>query len=182
MEKEICLLCGCQNPEIRNEEKEYEFNNKKFHVVHEYYLCPECEEEWVTPEQMDKVTDEISHLKRKAHGFLAPIEIKELRERHGLTQEQAAAVFGGGKNAFSKYERGEAYPSRAMDTLMALFDEVPEARQALYEKANIKILNVEEIEIGSMSMTMDSLSKQGKIIPFPSFKTKSCKLEFDLQM
>ena len=35
-----------------------------------------------------------------------------------LTQEEAAKVFGGGVNAFSKYERGEVTQSAAMDKLI----------------------------------------------------------------
>jgi len=36
----------------------------------------------------------------------------------GLTQHAASSIFGGGLNAFSKYERGEVIQSKAMDKLI----------------------------------------------------------------
>jgi len=58
--------------------------------------------------------------KRRADGLLSPEEIRHAREALGLTQHKAAEVFGGGRNAFSKYERGEVAQSVAMDRLIRL--------------------------------------------------------------
>jgi HTH-type transcriptional regulator/antitoxin MqsA len=51
---------------------------------------------------------------------LTPLQIRTIRERCGLTQREAAAVFGGGAKAFEKYESGDVLPSGAMIRLLDL--------------------------------------------------------------
>lgn len=136
--------CGNDNIEIRTETRGMEILGKKYDIRKQYCHCPQCGEEWVTPAQSKASTDQIIASKRRSQGFLAPEDIKALRERHGLTQKQAAAIFGGGENAFSKYERGEIYPTTAMDKLMQLFDNVPQA------KNHLLINNRENIHISSV--------------------------------
>ena len=133
-ESQFCS-CGSDATEIRTETRKMEILGEKHEIPKEYYHCVSCGEEWVTPEQSKATTDKITAIKRRAQGFLAPQDIKALRERHGLTQKQAAIIFGGGDNAFSKYERGEIYPSAAMDKLMRLFDSSQDARGKLIEQS-----------------------------------------------
>ena len=53
-------------------------------------------------------------------------ELRRIRRRLGLTQEQAARLTGGGHNAFSRYERGEAPPMEAVVNLFRLLDRHPD--------------------------------------------------------
>lgn len=53
-------------------------------------------------------------------------EIKRIRLKLGLTQAEAARLTGGGHNAFSRYERGEAAPLPAIVNLFRLLDKHPE--------------------------------------------------------
>ncbi len=53
-------------------------------------------------------------------------ELRAIREKLGLTQSQAAALTGGGHNAFSRYERGEVTPMPAVINLLRLLDKHPE--------------------------------------------------------
>lgn len=53
-------------------------------------------------------------------------ELRAIREKLGLTQQQAAALTGGGHNAFSRYERGEVAPMSAVVNLLRLLDKHPE--------------------------------------------------------
>lgn len=52
-------------------------------------------------------------------------EIRRIRRKLGLTQGQAAQLTGGGHNAFSRYERGEATPLPAVLNLLRLLDKHP---------------------------------------------------------
>jgi HTH-type transcriptional regulator/antitoxin MqsA len=52
--------------------------------------------------------------------LLTGAEILALRKRYGLTQPQAARLFGGGPVAFSKYENDDVAHSEAMDKLLRL--------------------------------------------------------------
>jgi HTH-type transcriptional regulator/antitoxin MqsA len=53
-------------------------------------------------------------------------ELKRIRQKLGLTQQAAAAITGGGHNAFSRYERGTAQPMPAVVNLFKLLDRRPE--------------------------------------------------------
>jgi len=53
-------------------------------------------------------------------------EIRRIRHKLGLSQVAAARLTGGGHNAFSRYERGEAAPLPAVVNLFRLLDKHPE--------------------------------------------------------
>jgi HTH-type transcriptional regulator/antitoxin MqsA len=54
------------------------------------------------------------------HATLTPLVIRAIRELCGLSQQEAARVFGGGPKAFEKYEAGEVVPSSSMTRLLML--------------------------------------------------------------
>ena len=56
----------------------------------------------------------------------AASELVSIRKRLKLTQAQAAKLAGGGKNAFSRYERGQAKPVAAVINLFKLLDKHPD--------------------------------------------------------
>jgi len=53
-------------------------------------------------------------------------EIRRIRRKLGLSQTAAAKLTGGGHNAFSRYERGEAAPLPAVINLFRLLDKHPD--------------------------------------------------------
>jgi len=53
-------------------------------------------------------------------------ELARIRKKLKLTQMEAARLAGGGKNAFSRYERGQARPVAAVVNLFRLLDRHPE--------------------------------------------------------
>jgi HTH-type transcriptional regulator / antitoxin MqsA len=63
------------------------------------------------------------------HTVLTPLQIRAIREACGLSQQDAARVFGGGPKAFEKYESGEVVPSAAMIRLLVLAARRPELFQ-----------------------------------------------------
>ncbi len=52
-------------------------------------------------------------------------DIRRIRRKLGLSQAAAARLTGGGHNAFSRYERGEATPMPAFINLFKLLDKHP---------------------------------------------------------
>lgn len=92
----------------------------------EGYECPHCGADPIFEDQIRRNHARIADAKRKADGLLTGSEIKGLRERLRLTQKDAADLFGGGANAFSKYERGDVAQSASMDRLLRLVGRHPE--------------------------------------------------------
>jgi len=117
-----------------------EFRGKTVRVDNLHvYSCAACGEEFMTATQFKENGLRIATAKaaavddeRKELGLLQAEEVKRIRELFGLTQKVAAQVFGGGANAFSKYERGEGKQSDAMDRLLRVAAAVPAAAQWLF--------------------------------------------------
>jgi len=97
------------------------------------HRCSECGEAVYDDESYDRVTaagDGLVKALRKTN----PPEVRVIREKLGLTQAEAGKVFGGGVNAFSRYERGESKPSTQMRKLLKIAEKHPEL---VKELANI---------------------------------------------
>lgn len=82
--------------------------------------CPACGGKPVLADQIRRNQVRVADARRAADGLLVSSEIRGLREYFGISQQEAALLFGGGANAFSKYERGEVFQSVAMDRLLRL--------------------------------------------------------------
>jgi HTH-type transcriptional regulator/antitoxin MqsA len=55
-----------------------------------------------------------------------PQFIASVRKKLDLDQREAAEIFGGGVNAFSRYENGKAKPPLALVKLLKVLDRHPE--------------------------------------------------------
>lgn len=58
-------------------------------------------------------------------------ELLRIRKKLKLNQKEAAEIAGGGHNAFSRYERGQAKPVQAVFNLFKLLDHHPELLKEL---------------------------------------------------
>jgi len=89
------------------------------------WRCSSCGVEELDPESLQRfaaASDAFVLAKRKAQ----QAELRRIRRKLKLTQRQAAELTGGGHNAFSRYERGEAQPMPAVINLFRLLDRHPE--------------------------------------------------------
>lgn len=74
-----------------------------------------------------RTSKEMLEFNKKVNAELTPIDLlAEVRQELGLTQQKAAEVFGGGANAFSRYESGKTKPPVALVKLFALLKKHPE--------------------------------------------------------
>ena len=56
-------------------------------------------------------------------GKLADSDIRALRERLSLSQDQLSDLLGCGKKSLSRWENGREYPSQLVNTLIRLLEE-----------------------------------------------------------
>lgn len=131
---EICFACGSDKTELAVDSRSpLTYRGVQLYYTTAFYRCQQCGEEFLTYEQARQSDQNAAAARREFDRLLSPDEIKAIRTRLSLTQEDAARIFGGGKNAFSKYERGEVMQSIAMDRLLRLIDKHPEQLQELTE-------------------------------------------------
>lgn len=88
--------------------------------------CTSCDEGVITGADMKQTEKQIHDFRADVDGYLRSDEVREIRTQLNLTQHAAAELFGGGPNAFSRYERGEVRQTRALDQLLRLLARHPE--------------------------------------------------------
>ena len=117
----------------------FQYNGDPIQVGNlECYRCANCGEATFAPEQIRRNNARVADAKREADGLLTAAEIRQAREILQLSQHDAAIMFGGGQNAFSKYERGEVVQSASMDKLIRVALQFPIALAYLRSRAGFK--------------------------------------------
>jgi HTH-type transcriptional regulator/antitoxin MqsA len=91
------------------------------------WYCDASDESIHTGADMKLSDRMLNRLKARIEGLLEPQEIRRIRKKLGLTQEQAGQLIGGGPRAFQKYETGDVLPSRAISSALVLLDHDPAA-------------------------------------------------------
>ena len=89
-------------------------------------FCPACNEIILDAAQGDRYSEWIGAFQRQINAaFVDPSFITSVRKKLALDQGEAAEIFGGGVNAFSRYENGKTKPSLALVKLLKLLDRHP---------------------------------------------------------
>ncbi|MEZ4754152.1 MAG: type II toxin-antitoxin system MqsA family antitoxin [Bdellovibrionota bacterium] len=103
----------------------YEYKGQSIDLDQPGEFCNSCEEGILNSNDMKQTEAAIHDWQAKIDGFLPSQEVRRIRKKLGLTQHKAAKIFGGGPNAFSRYENGEALQIKATDNLLRLLDRHP---------------------------------------------------------
>jgi HTH-type transcriptional regulator/antitoxin MqsA len=149
----LCPACEQGTLQSRVSDRVIPFEGEPLRVQNLHYSeCPVCGEKVVLPAQSKLNEVAYADAKKAKLGLWSCGKIEAFRKKWELTQHAAAALFGGGANAFSKYERGEVIHSKSMDLLMRMFDEVEDVRLLLTEEAKMSLPSVpswETVVIGA---------------------------------
>lgn len=90
-------------------------------------FCPSCSESILDLVESDRVMKAMRTFSKRVNADLVdPGFIATVRKKLSLGQREAAEIFGGGVNAFSRYENGKTKPPLALIKLLKLLDRHPE--------------------------------------------------------
>ncbi|MEJ7138565.1 type II toxin-antitoxin system MqsA family antitoxin [Amphibiibacter pelophylacis] len=90
-------------------------------------FCPACGESVTDLAESDRVMQEMRAFNRQVNAASVDLDfIVNVRRKLGLGQREAAEIFGGGVNAFSRYENGKTRPPVALVKLLKLLDRHPD--------------------------------------------------------
>ena len=90
-------------------------------------FCPACDESIADLAESDRVMREMQAFNRQVNAAIVdPAFIARVRKKLDLGQREAAELFGGGINAFSRYENGKTKPPLALVKLLKLLDRHPD--------------------------------------------------------
>lgn len=90
-------------------------------------FCPACDEMVLNREHGDRFSDLVGHFQRQVNStFVDPDYIASVRKKLDLDQREAAEIFGGGVNAFSRYENGKTKPPLSLVKLLKVLERHPD--------------------------------------------------------
>ena len=90
-------------------------------------FCPACAESILDAAESDRVMREMRAFSKQVNAAIVdPVFIMNVRKKLDLDQREAAELFGGGINAFSRYENGKTKPPLALVKLLKLLDKHPD--------------------------------------------------------
>ncbi|MFY9327893.1 MAG: type II toxin-antitoxin system MqsA family antitoxin, partial [Georgfuchsia sp.] len=90
-------------------------------------FCPACAESILDTAESDRVMKEMRGFSKQVNAAIVdPQFIIGVRKKLKLDQREAAELFGGGVNAFSRYENGKTKPPLALVKLLKVLDRHPD--------------------------------------------------------
>lgn len=90
-------------------------------------FCPACGEVLLDREHGDRYSELLGQFQRQVNAaYVDPSYILHVRRKLDLDQRDAAELFVGGVNAFSRYENGKTKPPLALVKLLKLLDRHPD--------------------------------------------------------
>ena len=116
----LCPVCGEGDVTAHVDPVESEYKGTKAMLPLHYAVCSVCTSDFSDAEHGRLNKRAVLAFRKSVDGLLTGADILALRKRYGLTQSQAAQLFGGGPVAFSKYENDDVAHSEAMDSLLRL--------------------------------------------------------------
>lgn len=90
-------------------------------------FCPACGEAVLDTGESTRVSTAMLEFNKQVNASIVdPSFIASVRRKLALDQREAAEIFGGGVNAFSRYENGKTKPPLALVKLLKVLDRHPE--------------------------------------------------------
>jgi len=90
-------------------------------------FCPACSEAIFDLSESTRVSAAMLEFNKQVNASIVdPAFIASVRKKLALDQREAAEIFGGGVNAFSRYENGKTKPPLALVKLLKILDHHPD--------------------------------------------------------
>ncbi len=90
-------------------------------------FCTACGESILNAEESRRTMDMMLEFHKQVNAAIVdPAYIAEMRKKLHLDQREAAEIFGGGVNAFSRYETGKTKPPLSLVKLLKILYKHPE--------------------------------------------------------
>ncbi|MDP1606576.1 MAG: type II toxin-antitoxin system MqsA family antitoxin [Rhodocyclaceae bacterium] len=126
-DKTLCPLCGEGHLTPHTDDMVIEHGGQQGTVMLRFAGCDACGSEITGDADSRANKRAVLAFRKSVDSLLTGAEIRALRDKYGITQDQAARLFGGGPKAFSKYEADDVAHAVSMDNLLRLVREDEDA-------------------------------------------------------
>ena len=110
----------------------YPVNGEDIHVPSMPHLaCPKCKEIILRLDEAKNLREKAIELYRKKYNLLSSEEIRSIRDRLDISQTDLAELLRLGVNSISRWEIGKNVQTAAMDILLRIIRDVPQAMDYL---------------------------------------------------
>ncbi len=90
-------------------------------------FCPACGEAVLEKSESERISSLMLEFNKQVNASIVdPAFIATVRKKLALDQREAGEIFGGGVNAFSRYENGKTKPPLALVKLLKVLDRHPD--------------------------------------------------------
>jgi HTH-type transcriptional regulator/antitoxin MqsA len=123
-----CPVCGAADLIHDTRDLPYTYKGETTHVAAVTGdFCPACAESVLDASESDRVMREMRAFQKQVNAAIVdPGFIASVRKKLDLDQREAAEIFGGGVNAFSRYENGKTKPPLALVKLLKVLERHPD--------------------------------------------------------
>lgn len=120
-----CPCCGAA--ELIPDTRDIPYSYKSESTIIPAVTGDSCPAIILNREHGDRYSEMVGLFQRQINAaYVDPDYIAKVRKKLDLDQRQAAELFGGGVNAFSRYENGKTKPPLALVKLFKLLDHHPD--------------------------------------------------------
>jgi HTH-type transcriptional regulator/antitoxin MqsA len=123
-----CPVCGAA--ELIHDTRDMPYTYKGASTVIEGVtgdFCPACDEAVLDVAESTRTSELMLQFNKEINAaYVDPAFITQVRKKLHLDQREAAEIFGGGINAFSRYENGKTKPPLALVKLLKVLDRHPD--------------------------------------------------------
>jgi HTH-type transcriptional regulator/antitoxin MqsA len=155
MKEEKCPICEKGTLKRQVKDKVFKYKGESITIPgYVTYNCDVCGDAVVDNGTLRESGRILKDFQRQVDGLLLAEEIRNIRKKLNLSQEEMAEILGGGLKSFARYETGQVCQSKGMDNLLRILDAYPFTMNVI-QKNQVKKL---------------TLHMQKKVITYEDFK------------
>lgn len=108
----------------------------------DHYVCKECGEIIFDAENGQLFDQKLTSQYASLMGLLTPTEIRKIRKRFGLNQQDFERVLGVSTPSVSRWETGKVPQSKPVDLLMRAYNQIPQLMEDRMKQIEVAPLRV----------------------------------------
>lgn len=135
MKEDTCPICDKGKLKKQVKDKVFKYKGESITIPgYVTFNCDVCGDAVVDNGTLRESGKILKDFQRKVDGMLSGEEIKKIRKKLDLTQEELAEIIGGGLKSVARYESGQVCQSKGMDNLLKILDAYPLALHIIQKK------------------------------------------------